>query len=103
MPSWDPVILFVLICIGVIVLGPSEYVPLAGFGIMGAIATVLVGGRCDLVFPVFTLAFAGAVLLGVRTVLMLVGRLISTVTRPPGDQLQPRDPDIAPDDAYRRR
>lgn len=73
MTGWDPIILFVLACLAVIVVGPTDYVSLAGFGIMGAIVVVLLGGRTDLVVPTFALAGAAAVLLGVRTIGMLAG------------------------------
>ena len=73
MTGWDPIVLFVLACIAVIVAGPTEYVSLAGFGIMGAIVGVLLAGRTDVLLPTFALAGAGAVLLGVRTIGMLAG------------------------------
>lgn len=73
MTGWDPIVLFILACIAVIVAGPTDYVSLGGFGIMGAIIGVLLAGRTDVLLPTFTLAGAGAVLFGVRTIGMLAG------------------------------
>lgn len=87
--DWNPVILFVLACIAVIVAGPTEYVSLAGFGIMGAIAVVLLAGRTDILLPTFTLAGAGAILLGFRTIGMLVSSWKRTTDPAPGDHQLP--------------
>ena len=89
MIDWNPVILFILACIAVIVAGPTKYVSLAGFGIMGAIVGVLLAGRPDVMLPTFTLAGAGAVLLGVRTIGMLASSWKRNTDPAPVDHHRP--------------
>ena len=89
MMDWNPVILFVLACIAVIVAGPTEHVSLAGFGIMGAIVSVLLAGRTDILLPTFTLAGAGAILLGFRTIGMFASNWNRNTDPAPVDHRPP--------------
>lgn len=95
MSGWDPLVLFVLACNAVIVIGPREYVPLAGFGLIGAIVAVPLTGRLDIAIPIFAMSGAGAIVLCFRTMGMLVDNWLHPPTT---EQVRIRPP---PDDADR--
>lgn len=68
-----PVLVIILVCIAVIVLGPTEYVSLAGFTIVGAMAAVMLSGGGPVMLPMFALAGVGAALLLIRTLGKVAG------------------------------